>query len=325
MKRFGNLYEKIWAIENLVIADKSARKNKHSKKVQHEIAMFDENRDQLLLELSNSIRQKTFVNSKYEVFEKMVDNGKIRTIYRLPYYPDRILHHAIMNVLNPLIIKKLTNDTYSCIKGRGMHLAASRIKIAIRQPEIEYCLKLDIQKFYPSVDHDELKEVLGSTFKDKNLLWLLDTIIESAPGIPIGNYLSQSFANLFLSDFDHWIKEKCGVRFYYRYCDDIVVLGENKNDLHRLRQEIDGYLNNKKLTVKPNWRVFPTTEGIDFLGWVFYPTHTKLRKSIKKNFIKVVIKHNLLPSDYTVKSLASYWGWLKHCDSIRLTKKYLVA
>src|SRR5690606_15310200 len=146
----------------------------------------------------------------FKVFEP-----KERLVYRLPYFPDRITHHAIMNVLEPIFVANLTTDTYSCIKGRGIHACANAVKKALKDvPSTKYCLKLDITKFYPSVDHEILKALLRRKFKDQDLLELLDEIIDSAPGLPIGNYLSQYLANFYLSYFDHWIKEKKRVKYY---------------------------------------------------------------------------------------------------------------
>jgi len=318
MKRHGNLFEKIISIENLTLADKRARLGKKCKR---EIQAFDENRDELLLKLQNMLLNKTFKTSKYHVFKKVVDSGKEREIYRLPYYPDRILHHAIMNIIEPIIYNTLTADTYSCIKGRGIHSAAEKVKYAIRQPGADYVLKLDVKKFYPSVDHEVLKSIIRRKIKDNELLWLLDEIIDSAKGLPIGNYLSQSFANLFLSGFDHWIKEVKGVRHYFRYCDDMVIFHHDKAFLHALLIEITDYLSALKLTVKKDWRVFPVDTGVDFVGFVFYPTHTLIRKSIKKRFIKAIKKYKAVQSPDNYRSLASYWGWLKYSNSCNLIRK----
>jgi len=318
MKRYGNLYSKICSIENLELADIKARRGKKCKK---QIEKFDSNRDELLRDLQVGLLNKTFHTSKYRVFKKVVDNGKEREIYRLPYYPDRILHHAIMIIVEPIFNKSLTADTYSCIKGRGIHSAAEKVKKAIRQPSTNYVLKLDVKKFYPSIDHDVLKLAVRRKIKDNDLLWLLDEMIDSADGLPIGNYLSQSFANLYLSDFDHWIKEVKGIKHYFRYCDDIVILHESKEFLHSLLREIIGKLSALKLTVKNDWRIFPSYTGIDFIGFVFYPTHTKIRKSIKKRFIRAVLNYKRTHNKIAYCSLASYWGWLKYSNSKNLIKK----
>ena len=182
-----------------------------------------------------------------------------------------------------------------------------------------YCLKLDITKFYPSVNHDILKALLRRKFKDAKLLALLEEIINSAEGLPIGNYLSQYMANFYLSYFDHWIKETKAVKYYYRYADDLVFLHHDKEYLHQLLTEIKHYLyNNLHLHVKGNHQVFPVaSRGIDFVGYKFYHTHTRLRKGIKKNFARMLAKNK------NSKSIASYNGWAKHCNSKHLIKKLL--
>lgn len=225
-----------------------------------------------------------------------------------------------MNIMEPIFVSTFTADTYSCIKGRGIHAAASAVKNALRDVAgIQYCLKLDIKKFYPSVDHDTLKQLLTRKIKDIDLLWLLNGIIDSADGLPIGNYLSQYFANFYLTGFDHWLKEVKHVKYYFRYADDMVLLSDNKQDLHQLLSDIRNYLkDNLKLTVKQNYQIFPVkARGIDFVGYKFYHTHTLLRKSIKKNFAR------MLASNKNSASIASYKGWTKHCDSKHLIKKLL--
>src|SRR5690349_4794648 len=187
MKRIGSLYERICSIENLQLADVIARKGKSK---QHGIKIHDLNREANILQLHHSLLNKTYQTSKYTIFK--VYEKKERDVYRLPYYPDRIVHHAIMNVMEPIFCSIFTADTYSCIKGKGIHAAARGVKCALKDvASTTYCLKLDIKKFYPSVDHAILKQLLRRKIKDQDLLWLLDEIIDSAAGLPIGNYLSQ--------------------------------------------------------------------------------------------------------------------------------------
>lgn len=321
MKRINNLYEKIWAIENLELADKKARRKK---KCRYGIAKFDRDREANLIRLSESLKNHTYRTSSYDIFKMVVDSGKEREIYRLPYYPDRIAHHAIMNIMEPIWVKCFTSDTYSCIKGRGIHGAASKIrKVLRRDPEgTKYCLKLDVKKFYPSINHDTLKAVVRKKIKDAELLWLLDEIIDSAPGVPIGNYLSQFLANLYLSYLDHWLKETIGVKYYYRYCDDMVIMHSEKEYLHALREKIQEYLRVElNLTLKSNWQVFPVNcRGLDFLGYRFFHSHTLLRKSIKVRFAQKVAKMKDGNKELRI-TLSAYWGWAKHCDSRNLIKK----
>ncbi len=182
-----------------------------------------------------------------------------------------------------------------------------------------YCLKLDIKKFYPNVNHDILKQQLRRKIKDKALLWLLDEIIDSSPGLPIGNLLSQYFGNFYLSPFDHWIKENKREARYFRYMDDMIILHHSKEHLHALLAEIRQYLAvNLKLTVKQNYQVFPVAKrGIDFVGYRIFHTHTLLRKSIKQNFARKLANN---PNE---KVIAAYYGWVKHCNGRHLFKTLL--
>lgn len=315
MKRIGNLYQRIVSIENLNLADNIARKGKSS---QPGIIQHDKERETNIIRLHNALIDHTFRTSPYSIFK--VYEPKEREVYRLPYYPDRIVHHAIMNVLEPIFVASFTADTYSCIKGKGIHAAANAVKRALgNEAGTSFCLKLDITKFYPAVDHAILKALLRRKFKDNDLLGLLDEIIDSANGLPIGNYLSQYFANFYLSYFDHWLKEVKKVKYYFRYADDLVILHDSKPYLHGLLIEIKDYLHSSlNLQVKPNHQVFPVNDrGIDFVGYKFFHRYTHLRKSIKQNFAR------MLASRPNLRSLASYWGWASHCNSAHLLKKLL--
>lgn len=315
MKRKNNLYQRICSIENLMLADSIARKGKLT---QPGVIKHDRNRERNILKLHHMLCDKTYKTSEYTTF--IIYEPKEREIFRLPYYPDRIVHHAVMNILEPIFISTFTADTYSCIKKKGIHAAAAAVRIALRDiPGTWYCLKLDIKKFYPNVDHEVLKQLLRRKIKDTDLLWLLDGIIDSAEGLPIGNYLSQYFANFYLTYFDHWLKEELRLKYYFRYADDMVILSDSKEDLHQVLDKIRRYLSeNQKLQVKENYQIFPVdARGIDFVGYVSFHTHTLLRKSIKQSFARM-LRRNKNP-----QSIASYRGWAVHCNSKNLLKKLL--
>lgn len=331
MKRYGNLYEKVYDMDNLKKAHQKAKVGKGWYK---EVKMVDENPDYYLEKLQKMLMDKTYQTSEYETFIKL-DSGKEREIFKLPYFPDRICQWAIMLVIEPFLIKHFTADTYSAIPGRGTHLCLSRMKEAIKKdPQgTRYCLKLDVSKYYPSINHDILKQKYRRKFKDPDLLWLLDEIIDSTEGnkgIPIGNYLSQYSGNFYLSQFDHWIKEVKQVKYYYRYMDDIVILGDNKADLHKIHSEISVFLKKElDLKVKDNWQVFPTfVRGVDFIGYRTFEDFVLLRKSIAKEYKRKMtrilrkVETGQLMSEHDWASFNSYKGWLKHCDSYRLYQKY---
>ena len=314
MKRIGNLYEQITSLKNIQEADTKAQKGKAN---QYGVLLHNRNREGNLLMLQDMLASKTYSTSVYDIFT--IHEPKERIVYKLPYFPDRIAHHAIMNVLEPVFVDTFTADTYSCIKKRGIHLLMRKLRHDLKDTErTQYCLKFDIRKFYPNIDHDVLKSLLRRKFKDKDLLWLLDEIIDSAPGLPIGNYLSQYLANFYLSYFDHWMKEQKHVKYYYRYADDIVILHSDKSMLHSLFAEIKEYLYTLNLEIKNTHQVFPVaSRGIDFVGYVFRHTHVKIRKQIKKNFARK------MKSNPNHLCKASYLGWLSHCDSKHLIKKIL--
>lgn len=317
MKRVGNLYSEICSIDNLMLADKIARKGKA---YQTGVQQHDKNRVENIELLHQALVNKTFKTSAYYTF--IIREPKEREVYCLPYYPDRIVHHAIMNVLEPYFTAMFTADTYSCIKNKGIHAASDALRKALKDEQgTTYCLKMDVKKFYPSINHVILKQLLRRKFKDADLLWLLDEIIDSADGVPIGNYLSQYFANFYLCYFDHWLKEVLQVKYYYRYADDLVFLAGNKPYLHQLLQNIRQYLDiNLKLTVKSNYQVFPVAKrGIDFLGYVHFHSYVLLRKTIKQNFARMLVKR------FNPASIASYYGWAKHCNSKKLLNKLLMA
>jgi len=312
-------------MENIELAHKNARKGKsHYKEVQ----MVDANPQYYFQQIYGMLKNKIFRNSEYDIFIKK-DRGKERQIYKLPYFPDRIIHHCIMQILEPIWMKILINDTYSSLKGRGIHKGVRRIKNALKDKDnTKFCLKLDIKKFYPSINHNVLKQIIRKKIKDKNILWLLDEIIDSTDGVPIGNYLSQYFGNLYLSGLDHYLKEQKGCKYLFRYCDDIIILYSCKNFLHKLKNTIIKYLIELKLQLKENWQIFPVSiRGIDFLGYRFFYKYILLRKSIVKRFKRRIniIKKNWKYLNFTniLSSIMSYLGWFKFANCFNLTKKYI--
>lgn len=321
MNRHGDLYERMMAIDNLKLADEIARKGKTAK---FGVRLHDAHRDDNIERLHEQLERGDFKTSKYRLFT--VFEPKMRVIHKLPYYPDRILQHAIMNVLEPIFVPTFTADTYACIKGRGLHKCADKLRhvLYIDTEGTKYCLKLDVKQYYPSIDHEILKRQVRRKIKDARMLALLDEIIDSGEGLPIGNYLSQYFANVYLCGMDHRLKEKYGVKYYFRYVDDMVFLAGTKEELHRILDLVRLELANLKLQLKDNWQIFPVDDrGIDFLGYKFFHGYTLLRKSVKKNIFRKVsaYNHDKMSKAKLDKSLASYHGWLKWCDSSHLSEK----
>ena len=321
MKRYGNLYNKVWDLDNIREAHKNSRKGKAH---YHEVKMVEANPEFYFKQIQDMLRRKTYQTSEYTMFIKN-DKDKEREIYKLPYFPDRIVHHCIMQVVEPIWMKTFIRDTYASMKSRGIHDGVKRIQKALREsPEdTKYALQIDIKKFYPSIDHTILKQIIRKKIKDKDILWIIDEIIDSnSNGVPIGNYLSQFFGNLYLSDIDHWIKEDLGIKHYYRYCDDLVILGDNKEELHAIRKQLKVKVEDVKLKIKYNWKVYPVNIGIDFLGYKFFHTHTLLRTSLTKRFkskVKMIRKNwHRLDAITNYSTLMSYYGWQKYANAWNL-------
>lgn len=315
MKRIGNLYHKVYDINNLRLAAKKACKGKSRQKG---VIEFKKDSENYLWTLHYLLRNKTYRTSEYKHFQ--IKEDKVRDISSLPFFPDRLCHHALMNVLDPIIIPTFTNTTYNCIKGRGLHKASFALRKALKDESgTQFCLKIDVKKFYPSVNTEILKVLLRRKIKDKDLLWLLDEILDSHSGLPLGNYPSQNLANFYLSSFDHFLKESCQVKYLFRYCDDIVILANSKEYLHQLLTKIKTYLKEKlDLTVKSNHQVFPVNSRmIDFCGYPVNHRYVKLRPSIKKRMMRMLHKNR------NPRSEAAYKGWLVYCNSKHLQKKIL--
>lgn len=333
MKRTGNLYKEICDPTNLELAHRHARKGKGW---YAEVMKVNNDLDRYLDELRESMISQSYETSEYQVFSRK-EGTKVRDICKLPYYPDRIAQWAIMQVIEPYLIRNLISDTYSAIAGRGSHKAIDKLQKCLKSDVegTQYCLKLDVKKFYANIDHDTLKGIYSKLFKDKELLWIIGEIIDSTEGdvgIPIGNYISQWSGNIYLSSFDHWLKEVKGIKHYFRYMDDMIILGSSKEELHKLRLEIEEYLSqNLKLHLKDNWQVFPvdSDRGIDFIGYRVFRDYTLLRKSIAKNFKKKMLEiaqkiedgREINFHDYC--SAYSYKGWLMHCNCHNLLTRYL--
>ena len=320
MKRYGNLYGAICDRENLRRAAENASRGKRNRR---EVTAFFSRLDEELEQLCDELRERRYKTSEYEVFIKY--EGKRREIYKLPFR-DRVVHWAIMQVLEPIWTRQFTADTHACIKGRGMHSLLRKLREDLRNdPEgTAYCLKLDVKQFYPSIDHEKMKAVVRRKIKDAEVLWLLDGIIDSAPGVPIGNYISQYFANLYLSELDHLLKEVVGVRYYYRYADDMVLLAGNKPTLQGWLVLINDWLNEeRRVDLKSNYQVFPVeSRGIDFVGYVTYHTHCLARKKNKQGLCRELAKLRKagMPEAEIMLRTASRAGFMRHCDSKHLFK-----
>lgn len=289
------------------------------------IADFNKNALENLENLRQSVINGNFHTSNYK--SKVIYEPKKRTIYMLPYAPDRIVQHALMNVLIPYFEKMFISDSYACIKGRGQQKAVLRCSEFTRRNA--YCLQCDIHHFYPSIDQNILSKMYHKKFKDKKLLKIIDDIIFSFPGdknCPIGNYTSQWSGNFYLTSLDNYIKHDLKAKDYLRYCDDFLIFSNDKKYLHDCRVKIEAFIkSNLKLSFsKAN--VFSTKQGVDFCGYRTFGKYILMRKStslrmkrdMKKKYL--AYKKGRLPPEKLLATVDSRIGWLKHGCSYNLRK-----
>lgn len=318
MHRHGFLYTKICEIENI---KKAMAKASLGKRNQKRIRKVLEHADVAAKNIREMLLRKTYVPSKPQI--KTIQDrssGKVRVIHKPNFYPDQIVHWALMLQLEPIIMRGMYEYNCGSVPRRGTSMGQKALNKWLRKDRrgTKYCLKMDIKKFYPSIDNRILKEKFRRKIKDPDVLWLIDRILFTDVGQPIGFYTSQWFANFFLQDFDHFVKEQLHIKYFIRYVDDLVMLGPNKRKLHRARKAISQYLHNHHLSVKSNWQVFRTScRDIDFLGIRFFPDHMILRKRnalrIRRRVSRIRKKGYLNYTDAC--AVISYWGWLKRTNS----------
>lgn len=328
MKRKGNIYKNIVSKDNIRLAIINASKRKRSRKnVQNVMNNIDKYTDIIQEMLVN----KTYKPSPYK--EVKIQDGarkKERIIYKPQFYPDQIVHWSLMLQIEPILYKGMYQWCCASVKNRGLLYGIRHIKkILVRdRKNTKYCLKLDVKKFYPSIDKEILKKKFRKVIKCRDTLELIDLIIDSAKsGVPIGNYTSQWFANFYLQDLDHFIKEELKVPYYIRYMDDMVLFHRNKKELHKIRIEVEKFLNKENLKLKENWTLFKITDNnpLDFLGYRFYRGYTTLRRGnflrVKRRIKRVYKKGKINYTD--ASAIISYRGWLKHSNSYNYQQKYL--
>ena len=327
MKRYNNLFEKIVDTKNILNAiDKASRRKRNRKSVKRVLL----NKEEYAEIIRQILIDGSYIPSPYEV--KTIYDGtrhKERTIYKPRFYPDQIIHWAVMLQIGDILKKRFYYYSCASIKGKGTSFGIKATK-KIMQSKYNYCLKLDIKKFYPSMDKELLKKKFEKVFKDRELINLLNIIIDGnetqGTGIPIGNYCSQWFANFYLTDLDNFIKRELKAKHYIRYMDDIVVFHTNKRKLRKIKDEIERFLFRKHLEIKQDWQIFDLNKRfLDFLGFRFYPDHTTLRRNNflrpKRRAKKINKKGYLNIKDAT--AMISYNGLIKNSDCHNYLEKYI--
>lgn len=325
VKRYGHLFEKITSYDNLAVAIEEASRGKRKRAG---VARVLANKDLYIMKIQDMLLSHGYRPNP--VIRRVIrDKIKQRTIAKPQFYPDQVIQWAAVLVLQPIFLHGMYEYSVGSIPRRGTSLGQKAVKKWLRNDprHTKYCLKMDIHKFYPSVDTTVLKHKFRRKIKDADTLWLLDLIVDQFDhGLPIGFYSSQWFANFFLQDLDHYIKNDLRVPYLVRNIDDLVMLGPNKKKLHKAEQAIAEYLAAEGLEVKPNWQVFKVnSRPIDFLGVRIYRDHTTLRRrnalKIRRRMAKIRKKPGL--NKFDAAGVIAYWGWLKHSNSYNFYMKYM--
>jgi RNA-directed DNA polymerase len=343
MKRLDNLWHQVVAFENLWRAWRKARRGKSSKT---DVVRFELDLEHNLLALQRELETGEYRPNRYRLFT--IYERKPRLIAAAPFR-DRVVHHAVMNIIESPLDLGFIYDSYACRKGKGVHTAVDRYqRWARRYP---YALKIDVQQYFPSIDHDILKEKLRRRIRDRRVLSLLDQIIDGSPnkelaepayfpgdnlftplerrcGIPIGNLTSQFFANLYLDNLDHWIKEVLRAPAYLRYVDDMVLLDDDKERLHERREAIRERLTRDRLRLHPRKaQVSRTRDGLNLLGYLVFPNHRRLRndngfrfRRRLRSFAKAYAKGWMDWEDFDA-SVQAWIGHARHADTLGLRQQ----
>ena len=301
MKRHNNLFPQVIEFSNLIIAANKALKGK---KTRMRVAHFYFHWEKELLTLQNEVLEGTYKPNHYFLFE--IFDPKKRTICASDF-KDRVLHHAICKVLEPFLERKAIFDSYACRSGKGLHAAIKRCQEFVGHNE--YYLKCDISRFFESIDHQILKKILYGILKDKQLLKLLDVIIDHevpgnlpGKGLPIGNLTSQYFANLYLGKMDHFLKDHLGHKSYLRYMDDFILFAPDKqilkNRLHQIHEFLDSHL---QLNLKTNAiHLAPVSEGVPYLGLRVFKNLIRIQRP---NLVRLRRRIRDAESDYLLGKL----------------------
>ena len=323
VKKYKNLWQKIVQKENIELAYKKAKKGKSK---YNAVRYIEEHTEECLKDVHNLLETRTFTTSEYRT--KIIKEPKEREIFILPFYPDRIVQHAIINILEPILVKMFIPESYACIEGRGIHKGSVKLMEYVRKNK--YCLKMDIRKFYPSINHDILMRIIERKFGDKNLVWLLNDIVRSIPGesnVPIGNLTSQWFGNLYMNELDKLIKHDLKIKCYLRYCDDFALFSNDKKQLNEAKFKIIEFLKTELKLNLSKCDLFRTSQGVDFLGYRHFKDYILIRKStvkrirkrlerVRRTYLKGRMQHDKFRS-----TVASAYGWLKWANSYNLSLK----
>ena len=317
---FQHTYNHIISLENLLEAWKEFVCGKRARK---DVQEFERNLMTNIIALHHELAEKTYLHSSYQAFK--ISDPKPRDIHKASVR-DRLLHHALHRVFSPFFTRTFVSDSNSCQIGKGTHRALRRfaqfINIASQNnTRTVWILKCDIKKFFANIDHEVLLGIIDAYIPDKDITRLLSVIINSfnsdkkGVGLPLGNLTSQLLVNIYMNEFDQFMKHKLKTKYYIRYADDFVVLSHDRAYLEKILPLMQDFLKNKlKLSMHPNKVSISTiASGVDFLGWVHFPDHRVLRTTTKKRMFS-----KLKANSYSHNSVQSYLGMLKHGNTEKL-------
>lgn len=317
-------YHHIISLENLYEAWTEFVRGKKYKK---DVAIFSLDLSHNIFLLHEELKNKTYCHGAYQAFA--INDPKPRSIHKA-MVRDRLVHHAVYRVLYPYFDQKFVYDSYSCRHNKGTHRALDRFtyffqKASCNNHRTCWVLKCDVRKFFASIDHQILLDTFKKHIPDADIKWLIQNIVGSfqstktGKGLPLGNLTSQLLVNIYMNEFDQYVKHILKQEYYIRYADDFVVMSDDKNKLVKLIPQIDRFLEgNLKLSLHPD-KVFIKTfaSGVDFLGWVHFPDHRVLRTATKKRIFRNIRK------DTIKETIQSYISLLSHGNSLKLKKRII--
>ncbi len=342
VKRHGNLWPQVVDYGNLLAA---ARQAQRGKRFQDNVLAFNFNLEDELQKLQDELKSKSYRPGGYTTF--YIFEPKKRMISAAPYR-DRVVHHALCNVIAPIFERTFIVDSYANRVGFGAHRALRRFTTFARSSR--YILQCDIRKYFPSIDHEVLKQIIQDKIKCRETLWLINTIIDAgneqeeviaffpgddlfAPherrrGLPIGNLTSQFFANVYLNGLDHFVKEQLLAAKYLRYVDDFVCLSDDRGFLADARCAIEQFLDGLRLKIHPvKSQIFETRHGASFVGYRIFPERIKVRNAnlrrARRRLRQLRLRYRAgeINLEQVTQSLCSWIGHLQHGDTWRLRER----
>ena len=332
-KTLRNKFDRYLTYEKLMEAHQKCQKGKKNR---INVIRFNIKKEDYVWWLYRQLKARTYKHGQYVAF--YVSEPKRRKIEAARYI-DRVVHRWLVdNFLDPLFLPQFIENTYACIPGRGMHKAAKDLQKGMLECKKKYgeyyILKMDVAKYFQSIDKIILKKIIEKKIKDKDILWLIDQTIyagRNGSGIPIGNLSSQLFANLYYNEADQFIKHKLKVRYYYRYMDDSVILMETKSEIKKVKTEIEKFIQqNLHLEFNKKTNIFKNKQGVNFCGYKINEYRLKLRDKGKRKLknkikkLKLKVKNGEIDSKEAKKYLCGHFGYMSCANVYNLTKKYFV-